>query len=155
MCVIGTVYSNPSAKLKLFTVRNSICGKVMFSQACVIPSVHGGREFCQGGLHPGESASGRVCIQGRSVFRGSARGNLHPVGYYGVQSTSGQYASYWNAFLCILVFFQNSHSWYYCHFCAASNENKLEIAVNQMNLNTNKDLSRVYWIKSNVSIIYF
>ena len=25
-----------------FTIRNSTCGKVMFSQACVIPSVHGG-----------------------------------------------------------------------------------------------------------------
>ena len=49
------------------TARNSSCGKVMFSQVCVIPSVH------MGGLHPGgsawgfasrASAWGGVCIQG-------------------------------------------------------------------------------------------
>ena len=38
----------------VFTVCDSGCGKVMFSQACVKNYVHGGR--C---LHPGESASRR------------------------------------------------------------------------------------------------
>ena len=36
--------------LSLFTVRNSSCGKVMFSQACVKNSVHGGGGG--GGVHP-------------------------------------------------------------------------------------------------------
>ena len=34
-------------------------------------------------------------------------------------------------------------------------ENKLEIVVNQMNLNTNLNLSWVYWTKTNVNGIYF
>ena len=56
-----------------------------------------------GGLHPG----GGVCIQEGGLHLGG----LHPVGvgrpypptrymeYYGIRSTSGRYASYWNAFL--------------------------------------------------------
>ena len=42
-----------------------------------------------------------------SASKGSALGGLHPggigqtppIGYYGIRSTSGRYASYWNAFL--------------------------------------------------------
>ena len=30
------------AIFRIFTTRNSSCGKVMFSHACIIPSVHGG-----------------------------------------------------------------------------------------------------------------
>ena len=47
----------------------------------------------------------RVCItgdlhQGGSASRGSiSRPLLRYMGYYGIWSTSGQYASYWNAFL--------------------------------------------------------
>ena len=56
-------------------------GKVMFSEASVSHSVHGG------------------------VWRGAASGGVGGqtphIGYYGIRSTSGRYASYWNAFLFI------------------------------------------------------
>ena len=42
------------------------------------------------GLHPG------VCIWGDSTFTG---GVSRLPGYYGIRSTSGRYASYWNVFL--------------------------------------------------------
>ena len=45
----------------IITARNSSCRKVIFSKACVIPSVH------RGGLHPGGSAY---------------RGGLHPRGLH-------------------------------------------------------------------------
>ena len=32
-------------------------------------------------------------------------------------------------------------------FCVTSNGKKLEMVANEMNLNTNLDLSRAYWIK--------
>ena len=51
----------------------------------------------------------------------------------------------------ILVFFQNPRSWHHCHIYVTSNENKLDIVANQMNSNTNLDLSRAYRIKTNVS----
>ena len=62
-----------------FTARNSSCGKVMFSQVCVIPSVRGEGVCIQWGL-PGGSACG-VCLGG-SASRGSAyiKGGLHPTG---------------------------------------------------------------------------
>ena len=41
----------------IVNARNSSCGKVMISQACVIPSVH--RGSASGGQHPGG-----VCIGG-------------------------------------------------------------------------------------------
>ena len=37
------------------------------------------------------------------------------------------------------------------HFCVTSNGNKLEIVANQINLNTNLDLSRAHRIKINVT----
>ena len=62
---------------------NEVWGKVIFSQACVIPSDHGG--------------GGRVCIW-------EGVGQTPPrIGYYGIRSTSGWYASYWNAFLYLSV----------------------------------------------------
>ena len=76
------------------TARNSSYGKVMFSQMCVIPSVH--RGVCiQSGLHPAGSASMGICSGGWA----------HPpqIGYYRIRSTSGRHASYWNAFLVILI----------------------------------------------------
>ena len=109
----------------------------MFSEACVIPSVHRdglhpgtvciqgeGLHPGKGGLHPGGrglhprgSAIRGACIQGVSIqwstSGGLHLGSLHPggsasgriphplryMGYYGVRSESGRYASYWNAFL--------------------------------------------------------
>ena len=89
----------------------------MFSQVCIIPSVHGGRGcasgggVCLGGLSGG-SAGGEVCQGGlprgglhprRGLHRG---GGLHPgrVGqtplYNEIRSTSGWYA----LLECILVF---------------------------------------------------
>ena len=76
-------------KESFITARKSSGGKVMFSQACVVPSVHRWGVRWQG-----------ICI---------GEGGLHPwglgrppppIGYYGIRSTSGRYASYWNAFLC-------------------------------------------------------
>ena len=73
----------------LVTARNSSCGKVIFSQACVIPSVHG-----EGGVYPsmqwgcvsqhamghGVSAQ-RVSAQRRCLPRGvSAQGVCLPRG---------------------------------------------------------------------------
>ena len=49
---------------------NEVWGKAIFSQACVILSPVGG------GVR-----------------------QTPPIGYYGIWSTSGRYASYWNAFL--------------------------------------------------------
>ena len=45
--------------------------------------------FC---IWEGKAASRRVCIQGEAVGQ-------TPLGYYGIRSTSGRYASYWNTFL--------------------------------------------------------
>ena len=77
---------------RLLPPANEVWGKVMLSQVFVCP---------QGG----------VCIQGGSASRvictqGVCMGGLHPggrqilpIGYYGIRSTSGWYAYYWNAFL--------------------------------------------------------
>ena len=60
----------------------------MFSQVFVCP---------QGG----GSASREVCIRAGVCIGGlhPGGGQTPPIGYYGIQSTSGRYASYWNAFL--------------------------------------------------------
>ena len=66
-------------------------GKVIFSEAGVKNSVHGGDALgscVAGGVH------GRGC-----VWRGGVHGR-----YYEIWSMSGRYASYWNAYL----FFLNS-----------------------------------------------
>ena len=70
---------------------NEVC-EVVFLHLSVSHSVHG-----EGGMHTGgstsrRSASREVCIQGDWA-------DASPIGYYGIKSTSGQYASYWNAFL--------------------------------------------------------
>ena len=71
--------------------------KVMFSHLSVSHSVH--RE---GGCIQG------VCIQG--CLHPVHPGVVHPgglgrpsIGYYSIRSMSGQYASYWNAFLYYIV----------------------------------------------------
>ena len=80
----------PSAK--------EVRGKVIFSQACVIPSVHwaggGGVVAFQHASQvtwPGGLLPGGICIR-----EGWAPPNR-------IRSTSGRYASYWNAFLFSLL----------------------------------------------------
>ena len=81
--------------LKIFTARK-VWGKVTFSQACVIPSVHGEG----GGLHPGGCLDPGVPNPGGSASRGlGGWADPPPIGYYRIWSMSGRYASYWNAFL--------------------------------------------------------
>ena len=84
--------------------------KIMFLHLSVSHSVHWG----------GGSASRRVCIWGVCIHggRGSAscgggRLGRHPSPrYHGIRSTSGRYASYWNAFLfkIFLSFFLDGSS---------------------------------------------
>ena len=93
---------------------NKVWAKVIFSQVCVIPSVHGGGVCLQGvsikgDLHLWGSASRGSAYMGglhggRSASRGgsASRGELDrplPFRCYGILSTSGRYASCWNAFL--------------------------------------------------------
>ena len=56
----------------IITARNSSCGKVMFSQVCIIPSVHGGRGSASGGGLP------RGIVWGGLPGGGLPGGNLHP-----------------------------------------------------------------------------
>ena len=44
------------------------------------------------------TGGGGVCIQGGLHAVGLGRHPPPPIGYYGIQPTSGRYASYWNAF---------------------------------------------------------
>ena len=94
-----------TGKPNVFTARK----KVMFSKAYVSPSFHGG-VWIQGGSASGGgvSASSGGCASRLGVGQTPQvclRGDLHwggldrPPEIYGIQSTSGQYASYWNAFL--------------------------------------------------------
>ena len=81
--------SHECAFCQLITVPKRSCGKVMFSQVCVQNSVHGGR-----GVHPlGRQPSGRHPLLGR-----------HPLPRTD-SYCSGRYASYWNAFLFLLLTF--------------------------------------------------
>ena len=69
--------------------------KVMFSQVFVCPQVvciRGEGMHPGGGMHPG-----RVCIHGG--LPNPLDADPAPIGYYGIQSTSGRYASYCIAFL--------------------------------------------------------
>ena len=109
---------------------------------CLEGGVHPGESASGGGLHPGVCLQGGlptggsayggvvsiqgVCLQEGSAYGGSASGGLHRVGgsaswggvciqegwaktptymgYYGIRSTRGRYASYWNAFLFKVIF---------------------------------------------------
>ena len=68
----------------------------MFSQACVIPSVHGGRGYLS------QHAMGQGSVVDTPT-QADTPALLHPppsrMGCYGIRSTSGRYASYFNAFL--------------------------------------------------------
>ena len=69
----------------IFTVRNSSCGKLMLSQACVKNSVH------KGGLHPP-----RQTPPSRHPWIDTIPPGRHPSSHRNGHC-SGQYASYWNA----------------------------------------------------------
>ena len=83
-CSYGTASNEIHMLLVVYLLpANKVWGKVVFLQLPVI--LHGG----------GGSASSEVCILDP---RGSAWGRgVH----YGIRSTSGQYASYWNEFLYV------------------------------------------------------
>ena len=95
----------------LVTACNSSCGKVMFSQACVKNSVHGGRgclPLVRGDAHPlGRHSPGRHPLgrhpPGRHPHLGRHPPGQTPSEHYGIWSTSGRYASYWNVFLLSLL----------------------------------------------------
>ena len=85
----------------IFTARNSSYGKVMFSQACVNNSVHGGGVR---GIHrspgthapPGMPPSWTCMSQGTHAPWAFMPPPPPPTE---MLSMSGRYASYWNAFL--------------------------------------------------------
>ena len=61
------------AKL-VFTARNSSCRKVLFSQVCVIPSVHRGVVRGEGGVHGnGGMRAGETATEA---------GGMHPTGMH-------------------------------------------------------------------------
>ena len=82
-------YPDNNLVLSFLPPANEVWGKVMFLHLCVI-LFKGGFASGKRGLRPGSG----VCIH--------RKGGLHPGlpnGYYEIQSTSGRYASYWNASL--------------------------------------------------------
>ena len=86
--------------VRIFTVRNSSCGKVMFSQAGVKNSVHGGCiPACTGADTPSRYPS--------------MHWGIHPSGQADTPppdgNCSGQYGSYWNAFLFIFGTISNRY----------------------------------------------
>ena len=72
--------------------------------SCVVGCVHG-KEVCMAGCMVGKCAWQEVCMagghawQGVWVAGGACVACIPPTRYYEIQSMSGQYASYWNAFL--------------------------------------------------------
>ena len=81
---------------RIFTVRKRSCGKVMFSQACVKNSVHGG-----GVSHDalGQTPPPGACWDTHTPGRTSP-GRTPPPPPDG--HCNGRYASYWNTFLFII-----------------------------------------------------
>ena len=76
-----------------------VWGKVIFSEACVKNSVHGGvHAWFPGGVR----GCGGVC-----VVMGGVRGCWGACLGHEIRSMSGRYASYWNAFLFLCNFQEN------------------------------------------------
>ena len=75
----------------LVTVRNRSLGKVMFSQACVKNSVHGGVSHACSAPPPPTGTHAPLAHTPPRDACARCR-------YYEMRSISGQYASYWNAF---------------------------------------------------------
>ena len=86
----------PITQCQVITVRNSSCGKVMFSQACVKNSVHWG--VCMGGC-----MSGGTCCRGGHVWQGAcmtagematAADGTHPTGMHSCYILTSIYSSF-------------------------------------------------------------
>ena len=58
----------------------------------------GGGSASRVSLHPGGVCLGESAYRGVCIQRGVGQ-TPSPIRYYGIQSTSGRYTSYWNAFL--------------------------------------------------------
>ena len=95
--------------IRIFTGRNEVLAKVIFSEACVKNSVHRGGCLLQ--IFGGVSAPnlGGVCSKFPggvcSKFSGGCLLQIFggsPI--FGIRSTFGRYASYWNAFLFLNAF---------------------------------------------------
>ena len=82
------------------------CGKVIFSQASVSHSVHRGGACMAGGMHGGGACMAGACVVGGCMAGGMCGSGAcmacMPPRFQEIQSMSGQYASYWNAFLLTL-----------------------------------------------------
>ena len=88
---LGYLLEMLGSELHIFTARKRNLGQCnVFTPVCQSFCSQGGSASGEGGLHP--------------VGGGGQR--APPLGYYGIQSTSGLYASYWNAF-----FFQFLDVW--------------------------------------------
>ena len=77
----------------------------MFSQVCVKNSADRGGGLPLGRLYPGGGLLGEGFCPGGYAIQGGWADSPPPkkIGYYGIRSTSGRYASYWNAFLLQLT----------------------------------------------------
>ena len=78
----------PITQCQVITVRNSGCGKVMFSQACVKNSVHWG--VCMGGCMSG----GTCCGGGDMCGMGHAADGTHPTGMHSCYILTSIYSSF-------------------------------------------------------------
>ena len=91
----------------IFTVCNSSCGKVMFSQASVILFTRWGSALMHAGIHPPEDTPWADTPQADTPWADTPRADTppgrHPPGQTPPPNPplhcSGRYASYWNAFL--------------------------------------------------------
>ena len=102
----------------IFTGRNEVLAKAIFSEACVILSTGGGggvsapnfRGGCLlqifgGGVSAANFHGGGCLLQ---IFGGGlVPGGGSPI--FGIRSTFGRYASYWNAFLLFYNVVQLDH----------------------------------------------
>ena len=88
---IETAHKNIQTWKRFLPSANEVAARQFFTPVCDF--VHGGGLSVQGGLFPGKGIS----VHGVSVQRVPVRETPHTV-------KSGWYASYWNAFLCWIIF---------------------------------------------------
>ena len=117
----------------IFTGRNEVVAKVIFLHLSVIHSVHRGvLPQCMLGYPPGADPPGADTPPPRSRHPPTAEppppGSSPPPpppppgADSSIRSTSGRYASYWNAFLFVVYYLSID-----CEFMAASCHNRLKI----------------------------